>query len=94
MDRRQTANYFSGSGYRIRQPEKPSRLSMMDQDLRCPSNKDDAPALAALIPLESAAAVVLPNLLLLVPREIIDFRFENVRELQSFRLLKARAIRS
>jgi hypothetical protein len=46
--------------------------------------KDNAQSLAALIALESMG-LVLPDLPPLTTRELIDFRMENVRELQNFR---------
>lgn len=46
--------------------------------------KNNASSLAALVALESAS-IVLPDLPLLRPQEIVDFRSDNVKELQSFR---------
>ena len=46
--------------------------------------KDNAPSLAALLAIESAG-LVLPDLPLMTAQELVDFRMENIKELQNFR---------
>jgi hypothetical protein len=46
--------------------------------------KDNAQSLSAMIALE-AAALTLPDLPLLTPREIVEFRMENTKELHAYR---------
>lgn len=46
--------------------------------------KDNAPALATLLAVESIK-VALPHVPILTPRELIDFRADNVKELRAFR---------
>ena len=46
--------------------------------------KDNAGSLSALLALESVS-LVLPELPLMTPQELVDFRVENVKELRNFR---------